>query len=1290
MPRASLIISIAVAALTAMSCGAAVLADPAVSSFRLHPENPHYFQEPGGKPYMVSSVTAIVPSSTQYDYIAGINEILSRHLTYARVWHFLSRDVGDYTVIWPWAFSSVPGSCWGGNKIDMNVWNADYWSRMTDSMARANAGGLYAEIMIFDRCGMSPAPRFCGSPWCSENNINNLETPDGDASGTPDFYYYATKPNLRNQQERYVRRLIDQTIAYPNVFYEIENEHWTYNDPTWVRHYSQFVKDYIAANYPNSPKLVSYSSLQDDLEDCYTNPNVDVVNAHFGAALDDDPSLANAYIEPRWIYNKAINIDEFGNHVHTKDISVLRNECWTIITSGGNFHIEDAPGDWARDICENIRSFKALSGWDFIHAAPNKALITSGGGYCLAQPGVEYVCYFPTGGSKTITLSAGTYRAEWWNPRTAGFYNTATFSFSGGSKTLSSPDSSDWVLRLTTQAALTTVLQSKPAGAITIDGNSNDWNLGELTTKTCAGDAGTGDIGIVGYDANGVCYAGGHWTGGQFAPANAADHAAKIYSRHDASYLYFLVRCSDSDIRTSNPVGSNSSNDCVEFHIDPSHNGGAIPISGSTSDARLVIDAANQKNVYLTTPAYASQILGGVTSAVSRDSSGWWMEARIAKNVFSAAIPATGTIGMDFTFRDNDSNNTASLTTVYTWRDPEVSTSIPTNIPDRWGDLRLMGPPDTTPPGPVTSFAATAGTEQVALSWHNPSDADFTGTMIRYKITGHPTSPTDGTLVIDKSGAPSGSDSYVHPGRVGGTTCYYSAFAHDDTPNYATKADASATPAASAICFSDGFSYPDGALGGVGGWSGACSSIVIVGGTVKITGGSPQCQTSRAVACSGSGGMINVRVQVKGGTGNQTMWSLYIDDPSGANLARWYGNAGSARPRIDGSNDLVLNPATLTGGWDTLDVNINTITKIDEFFFNGTSLGTLNYSSMGGGSTVGSLRFERIDNSGANGNTIYFDNLTVGNADTTPPGPVSNFTAAAEDGQIRLAWTNPTAPDFTGVKILYKTTGYPASRTDGTAVYNGTGTTFVHTGLANGARCYYSAFAHDGFPNYSTAANASAAPAADASIPVAKGLADGQQRVLRGNLVSAVFPDCFYIEDPVACSGLKVIGGTAAPGRQVDVAGVMRGQGAERYIDCTGNFIVVIDMDPIAVAPLGIGLRAVGGTGLNPYAPGVLDGVGLNNLGLLVTVWGKVTQRDRLLQYFYIDDGSGITDGTQTEVSAGVFEPSIGVRVKADPTAYAKGSYVIVTGIGSAFTDSGVLKRQVLPIAGGARNVGPQ
>src|SRR5262249_3831461 len=159
--------------------------------------------------------------------------------------------------------------------------------------------------------------------------------------------------------------------------------------------------------------------------------------------------------------------------------------------------------------------------------------------------------------------------------------------------------------------------------------------------------------------------------------------------------------------------------------------GGANPISNSTTQFQLVIDAANQKNVYSTTAGYATQLLNGITSAVTVDATGWWLEMRLQKSATSPVIPAGGLIGIDFNYRDNDSNNNAALSTVYDWNDNSTGASFPTKIPNKWGKASLptITSPSTSPAGPVTNFVAQGASTQAVLSWTNPSDCNFTGTM---------------------------------------------------------------------------------------------------------------------------------------------------------------------------------------------------------------------------------------------------------------------------------------------------------------------------------------------------------------------------------------------------------------------------------------------------------------------------------------------------------------------------------------------------------------------------------
>lgn len=131
------------------------------------------------------------------------------------------------------------------------------------------------------------------------------------------------------------------------------------------------------------------------------------------------------------------------------------------------------------------------------------------------------------------------------------------------------------------------------------------------------------------------------------------------------------------------------------------------------------------------------------------------------------------------------------------WPDMAVDTGGTVHVVYDDESLRLnyvSSAPDTIPPGQVSGFEAVAGHGTVQLSWTNPLDPDFAGTLVRYKTTGYPTGPSDGTLLCDRTTSPGGGDSCTHSGAVNGTTYYYAAFTYDAVPNYSAGVQAFSMP----------------------------------------------------------------------------------------------------------------------------------------------------------------------------------------------------------------------------------------------------------------------------------------------------------------------------------------------------------------------------------------------------------------------------------------------------------------------------------------------------------------
>lgn len=81
----------------------------------------------------------------------------------------------------------------------------------------------------------------------------------------------------------------------------------------------------------------------------------------------------------------------------------------------------------------------------------------------------------------------------------------------------------------------------------------------------------------------------------------------------------------------------------------------------------------------------------------------------------------------------------------------------------------------------VSLFSASALDDSITLTWTDPADSAWTGTMIRRKAEGYPTSETDGVLVVNSTTQNQyASVGFVDDDLADGTTYYYQAFPYSD------------------------------------------------------------------------------------------------------------------------------------------------------------------------------------------------------------------------------------------------------------------------------------------------------------------------------------------------------------------------------------------------------------------------------------------------------------------------------------------------------------------------------
>ncbi|MCL5103580.1 MAG: Ig-like domain-containing protein [Armatimonadetes bacterium] len=149
-----------------------------------------------------------------------------------------------------------------------------------------------------------------------------------------------------------------------------------------------------------------------------------------------------------------------------------------------------------------------------------------------------------------------------------------------------------------------------------------------------------------------------------------------------------------------------------------------------------------------------------------------------------------------------------------------------------------------------------------------------------------------------------------------------------------------------------------------------------------------------------------------------------------------------------------------------------------------------------------------------------------------------------------------------------------------------------------------------------------------------KFLPDGAHVHVRDRVASFLASDYFCLEEPDRSSAIRVDAPYAyvMPGDLVEISGSVWTVGGEKRLvadvlpDWT-NDVTVLDSGYPVPRPIGMPCKAVGGGACGIFAPAVGSAVGTNNTGMLVRIWGKVTEGSTSYNGgygYYLDDGSNV------------------------------------------------------------------
>jgi len=315
---------------------------------------------------------------------------------------------------------SGPGDALDGRpKFDLNEFNPAYFSRLRDRVVAARDSGMYVSVMLFNGFSIDGKGNVGGDPWAGHpfNPRNNVQGFNGGADGA---VHTLTQPAVTARQQAYVRKVIDTVNDLDNVLCEITNEDTASPaNMAWQYHMIRFIGQYEAkkpkqhpvgmtAQYPGGKDATLLESpaawispaaklLDGDGRKVIIN---DTDHSYFWIGLKEDgPAAQRAWVWQNFTRgNQCLFMDPYLDPSHDKG----RND-----PAGGK---PDRYWDTIRDAMGRTRAYAQRM--DLARMVPHGELSSTG--YCLANPGSEYLVY-ASKGEVTVDLSDvdGVFAVEW-------------------------------------------------------------------------------------------------------------------------------------------------------------------------------------------------------------------------------------------------------------------------------------------------------------------------------------------------------------------------------------------------------------------------------------------------------------------------------------------------------------------------------------------------------------------------------------------------------------------------------------------------------------------------------------------------------------------------------------------------------------------------------------------------------------------------------------------------------------------------------------------------------------
>ena len=395
-------------------------------------ENPYYWQYEG-KPVLLLGGTKDDNLFQIPDLKTHLKELSAAGGNYVR--NTMS-DRPDHD------FEVYPFKKLNNDKYDLNQWNKEYWQRFENLLRWTSEMDVVVQIEVWDRFDYS-RDNWKPHPYNPKNNVNysyeksgfKPEYPKHPGANEQPFFF--TTPRQSNNktvlkfQQRFVNKMLDHALKYPNVLFCIDNE--TSGEEAWAVYWARFIRQ----RAEEEDAIVNITEMWDawDLKDSqhrrtFDHPErfdfVDISqnNHQTGETHWDNFQWVRNYLidSPRPI--NSVKIYGSGADSHGGSVQDAVEKFWRWIIGGAasaRFHRPNSGiglGNTAKTQIRSARMF--LDEFNVFEAQPDaEHKLLSGReeneAYLTRIPGEQYAVYFTNGGSVNLNLSdvQSRFRVKW-------------------------------------------------------------------------------------------------------------------------------------------------------------------------------------------------------------------------------------------------------------------------------------------------------------------------------------------------------------------------------------------------------------------------------------------------------------------------------------------------------------------------------------------------------------------------------------------------------------------------------------------------------------------------------------------------------------------------------------------------------------------------------------------------------------------------------------------------------------------------------------------------------------